>query len=112
MTYFRREYDDLGTGSGGSGLLAGLCRGRCLAAALCFGRRCRRFANDFSRQETRHEQLGTVIIEIYRSALGIGGKYDPHPEYFVLDGLAFLHYLHNVLLNNNRSLLALNSLSF
>jgi len=64
MTFFRQEYYKLRTASGGSSLFDGLYCGRCLAAALRLGRGCGRFANDFSRQQTRYEQLGTVIIEI------------------------------------------------
>jgi hypothetical protein len=52
-----------------------------------------------------------MIVEIDRGTLGIRGEYDPHPENLMLDGLAFLHYLHNFLLNNG-SLLVLNSSSF
>ena len=50
VTYLGGSTTKLRTGSGGSGLLVGLCCGRCLAAALRFRRVCGRFANDFGGQ--------------------------------------------------------------
>src|SRR5271166_2533039 len=88
----------------GGGFLGGFCGCRCLPAALGLGRGCGRFADKFSRQHTGDEQLGTMVIKIDCGTLGIGCRYDTKAEKVMLDGLAFLHYLHNCLLGTTRYL--------
>ena len=51
-----------------------------------------------------------MVIEIDGGALGIGCRYDSQAEQLMLDGLAFLHYLHNFLLGTTRCLVELSKL--
>src|SRR5580692_426165 len=81
-----------------SGFLGGFCGGGCLATALGLGRGCRRFTNEFCHEDAGHEKLGSVVIEINGRAFRIRGRDDPQSVLIVLDGLPFLHYLHNFLL--------------
>src|SRR5229473_5379431 len=80
------------------GFLGGFGGGGCFATALGLGRGCRRFADQFGHKDTRHEKLGSVVVEINRRAFRIRGRDDAQSVLLVLDGLAFLHYLHNFLL--------------
>lgn len=87
---------------GGEGLFCRLgSGGGGLAAALGFRRRGGRFADQFRTQHAGDEQLGAVVIEVDRGTVGIGRGDDSQTEEFVFNGLAFLHYLHNFLLENH-----------
>src|SRR5262249_32703785 len=83
---------------GGGGFLAGLRGGGGFAAALGLGRGCRRFSNEFRGENAGHEQLGPMVVKIDSGAFGIRGGDDTQAVNLVLDGLPFLHYLHNFLL--------------
>jgi len=39
-----------------------------------------------------------MIVKVHRSAFLVGSSHDTQAVRFMLDGLTFLHYLHNVLL--------------
>src|ERR1700757_3989634 len=80
-----RGCDSLLRGFGG-------CRG--FPATFGLGRGSGCFADHFRRQHTGHEQLGPVVIEVDSGTLLIRCGHDAETEKFMLDGLAFLHYLH------------------
>src|SRR5713226_4802839 len=84
------------------GFLGGLgCRGG-LAAALGLRRSRGRFTDQFGRHDARYEKLSTMIVEIHGGAFLVGSSHDSQAVHLMLDGLTFLHYLHNVLLDRSR----------
>jgi hypothetical protein len=96
------SYLDLGAAGGcRRRFLGGFRGGRCFAAPLGLGWRGRSFTDQFRRHDAGDEQLGAVIVEIHRGALHIGGGHDSQAVHSMLDGLTFLHYLHNVLLDHS-----------
>src|SRR5467141_29052 len=88
-------------GCGGS-FLGGLGCGRRFAPPLGLRRRGRCFADQLGRHDAGDEELGTVIVKIHCGALLVGSRHDSQAVHFVLDGLTFLHHLHNVLLGHSR----------
>ena len=84
------------------GFLAGFHGGGCLPAARGFWRGSGRFADEFRNENAGDEQLGPVIVEVDGGALRIRCGDDPQAVNLVLDGLPFLHYLHNFLLKTAR----------
>lgn len=92
------EKSGTSSGGGGSGLLGGF-RGRgSLAAAPGLGRNGRSLSNEFGGHHTGNKQLRAVIVEIDGGTLGIRSRHNSQAVGLVLDGLSFLHCLHNVLL--------------
>src|SRR6266576_7204951 len=84
------------------GFLGGLgCCGS-LTATLGLRRSRGRFADQFRRHNARYEQLGAMIVKIHRGAFLVGSGHDTQAVHFMLDGLTFLHHLHNVLLDRTR----------
>ena len=71
---------------------------RSLAAALGLGRHGGGFPDQLSGHDARDEELGAVIVKINRRAFLIGRGHNSEPVDIVLDGVAFLHYLHRILL--------------
>src|SRR5947209_18880397 len=90
-----------GSSSGFLGSLGG-CRG--LTAPSGLGRRGGSLADQFGRHHTRNKQLGTMIVEINGGALLIRRGHDSQAVHLMLDGLPFLHCLHNVLLDKLRGI--------
>src|SRR5256885_2050492 len=90
-------YRNLGAAGccGCSSFLGGLgCRGG-LAAALGLRRSRGRFADQFGCHDARYEKLSTMIVEIYGGAFLVGSSHDSQAVRLMLDGLTFLHHLHN-----------------
>src|SRR5208282_4850082 len=98
--YFRRDF--LALLRGCRGFLAGLRYRGGLAPPLRLGRGGGRFADDFSREDAGHKKFRSMVIKINGRALGIRGCDNAQTVYPVLDGLPFLHHLHNFLLNFTR----------
>lgn len=95
--HFRRDWLTLLRGR--RSLLARFRCGRGFAPALRLWQGCGWFANDLSRKHAGYKELLPMIIKINGGALRIGGRYDTQAVNPVLDGLSFLHYLHNFLLD-------------
>jgi hypothetical protein len=88
-----------GSGGGGSGgLFCGFRGGGGFAAALGLGRHGGSFADQFSGHDAGDEELGAVIVKIDRRTFLIGRSDNSESVHLMLDGLAFLHYLHRILL--------------
>src|SRR5882762_1063564 len=101
VVWFTRDLGAAGC-CGCSSFLGGLgCRGG-LAAALGLRRSRGRFADQFGRHDARYEKLSTMIVEIYGGAFLVGSSHDSQAVHLMLDGLTFLHHLHNVLLDRSR----------
>jgi hypothetical protein len=86
----------------GRGFLGGLGNRRGFTAALGLGRRGRGFTDQFGGHNAGDEKLGAVIVKIHCGAFLVGSGHDSQAVHFVLDGLTFLHYLHNVLLGHSQ----------
>src|SRR5580704_9887674 len=93
------------SGRGSRSFLGGLGNRRSFAAALGFRWRGRGFTDQFGGHNARYEKLGAVIVKIHCGAFLVGSGHDSQAVHFVLDGLTFLHYLHNALLGHSLKLL-------
>src|SRR5205814_10489606 len=71
------------------------------ALPICLRRSCGRFADQFGRHDARYEKLSTMIVEIHGGAFLVGSSHDSQAVRLMLDGLTFLHHLHNVLLDRS-----------
>src|SRR5260370_2555905 len=95
-------YKILRTAGCGGGFLSGVGCGGGFTATLGRWRSRGRFANQFGRHDARYEQLGAMIVKIHGGAFLVGSGHDTQAVHFMLDGLTFLHHLHNVLLDRSR----------
>src|SRR5207302_4539033 len=83
----------------GGGFLGGLGCGGGLAATLGLRWSRGRFAGQFGRHDAGYEQLGAMIVKIHGGTFLVGSGHDTQAVHFMLDGLTFLHHLHNILLD-------------
>src|ERR1700692_2825945 len=88
---------------GGSSFLSGLGHRGSLAAALGLRRRSRRFSDELSAHHAGDKQLGAMIVKVNGGTFLIGRGDHTQSVHFMLDRLAFLHCLHNVLLDSTHS---------
>src|SRR5690348_8524421 len=94
---------DSGTAGSGRGFLGSFGSRGSFAAPLGLRRRGGSFTNQLGGHDTGNKELGTMVVKIHGSALLVGSGDDSQAVHFMFDGLTFLHYLHNVLLDHSVS---------
>src|SRR5689334_23555261 len=91
---------DSGTAGSGRGFLGSFGSRGSFAAPLGLRRRGGSFTDQFGGHDAGNKQLGTMVVKIHGSAFLVGSGDDSQAVHFMFDGLTFLHYLHNVLLDH------------